>query len=84
MNTTMLKTARRLWCVGHADRATQRRNMRSWVRSVRQLGSRWVMAKQEKRLAAPVQEGQISSLVLPFPMRTARSLGEAYEARRKA
>jgi hypothetical protein len=84
MKTELLKTARHLWCVGHADRATQRRNMLAWVRSVRQLGNRWVMAKQEKRLAAPVPEGLISSLVLPFPMRTARSLGEAYEARRKA
>jgi hypothetical protein len=42
------------------------------------------MAKQEKRLAAPVPDGQISSLVLPFPTRTPRSTGEAYEARRKA
>jgi hypothetical protein len=84
MNTTILKTARRLWCVGHADRATQRRNMRAWVRSVRQLGSRWVMATQETKLAAPVPEGQISSLVLPFPLRTPRSLGEAYESRRQA
>jgi len=84
MKTELLKTARRLWCVGHADRATQRRNIRAWVRSVRQLGSRWVMAKQEKRLAAPTPEGQISSLVLPFPLRTPRSLGEAYESRRQA
>lgn len=29
MKTELLKTARRLWCVGHADRATQRRNMRA-------------------------------------------------------
>jgi hypothetical protein len=42
------------------------------------------MAKHEKRLAAPVPEGQISSLVLPFPLRTPRSLGEAYESRRQA
>jgi hypothetical protein len=84
MNTSMLKTARRLWCVGHADRNTQRGNIRKWVRSVRLLGDRWVMASREQRLATPVPEGQISSLVLPFPLRTPRSLGEAYEARRKA
>ena len=84
MNTTMLKMARRLWCVGHADRATQRANMRKWVRSVRQLGNRWVMATQEIKLATPIQEGKISSLVLPFPLRTPRSLEEAYEARRQA
>ncbi len=84
MNTTMLKTARRLWCMGHADRATQRANIHKWVRSVRLLGDRWVMAAREPRLATPVPEGQISSLVLPFPLRTPRSMGEAYEARRKA
>mgnify|MGYP000258164582 CR=1 FL=1 len=84
MNITILKTARRLWCVGHADRATQRANMRKWVRSVRQLGNRWVMANGQRRLATPIQEGKISSLVLPFPMRTPRSLEEAYAARRQA
>jgi hypothetical protein len=84
MNTTMLTTARRLWCVGHADRATQRTNIRKWVRSVRLLGSRWIMATPDTRLAAPIPEGKLSSLVLPFPMRTPRSLGEAYEARRQA
>jgi hypothetical protein len=84
MNTSMLKTARRLWCVGHADRDTQRGNIRKWVRSVRLLGDRWVMASRKQRLATPVPEGQISSLVLPFPLRTPRSMGEAYEARRKA
>ena len=84
MKTKMLKTARRLWCLGHADRATQRANMRKWVRSARLLGDRWVMAKPDAKLAAPVPDGQISSLVLPFPLRTPRSMGEAYESRRKA
>ncbi len=84
MNVTMLKMARRLWCVGHADRATQRANMRKWVRSVRMLGDRWVLAQGQDRLAAPIQEGKISSMVLPFPLRTPRSLGEAFEARRRA
>ena len=84
MNTKLLKTGRRLWCVGHADRATQRRNMLAWARSVRQLGNRWVMAKPEIKLATPIPEGQISSLVLPFPLRTPRSLAEAYASRRRA
>lgn len=84
MNTTILKTARRIWCVGHADRDTQRANIRKWVRSLRQLGDRWVMATQDSKLAAPIPDGKISSLVLPFPLRTPRSLGEAYESRRKA
>jgi hypothetical protein len=84
MNTTMLKKARRLWCIGHADRDTQRENIRKWVRSVRLLGDRWVMAAREPRLSTPVPDGQISSLVLPFPLRTPRSLQEAYDARRLA
>jgi len=84
MNTTILKTARRIWCVGHADRATQRANIRKWVRSLRQLGDRWVMATQGGKLAAPIPDGKISSLVLPFPLRTPRSLDEAYESRRQA
>lgn len=84
MNTALLTTARRLWCLGHADRATQRANMRKWVRSLRQLGNRWVMAKHKQRLANPIPDGQMSSLVLPFPLRTPRSLLEAYDSRRQA
>jgi hypothetical protein len=84
MKTELLKTARRLWCVGHADRETQRGNIRKWVRSVRMLGDRWVMAAREPRLAAPIPEGQISSMVLPFSPRTPRSLDEAYASRRQA
>lgn len=84
MNTKLLTTARRLWCVGHADRATQRQNMRKWVRSLRQLGGNWVMAASQPRLRVPVPDGKISSMVLPFPLRTPRSLHEAYAFRRQA
>jgi hypothetical protein len=42
------------------------------------------MINGQRRLATPIQEGKISSLVLPFPLRTPRSLEEAYEARRQA
>jgi hypothetical protein len=84
MKTQMLIKARQLWCVGHADRATQRHNIRAWVRSVRQLGTSWVLARQKHRLIVPVPDGQISSMVLPFPTSTPRSTGEAFEARRKA
>lgn len=84
MNTKLLITARRLWCVGHADRATQRANMRKWVRSLRQLGGNWVMAASQPRLRIPVPDGKISSMALPFRLSTPRSLHEAYEARRQA
>jgi hypothetical protein len=84
MNTTILKTARRIWCVGHADRDTQRANIRKWVRSLRQLGDNWILATPGARLATPIADGKISSMVLPFQTRTPRSLGEAYEIRRQA
>jgi hypothetical protein len=79
MKTQMLIKARQLWCVGHADRATQRHNIRAWVRSLRHLGTRWVMAHQERKLPVPVPEGQISSMVLPFTLRTPRRQGETFE-----
>ena len=84
MNTTLLKTGRRIWCIGHADRATQRANMRKWVRSLRQLGGSWVLAAPQPRLRVPVPEGQISSLALPFPIRTPRSMNESQMHRRRA
>lgn len=84
MNTTILKTARRIWCVGHADRATQRANIRKWVRSLRQLGDNWILAESQPRLLTPIRDGRISSLVLPFQTRTPRSQGEAYASRRQA
>jgi hypothetical protein len=84
MKTKLLKTARRLWCTGHADRETQRSNVRKWVRSIRFLGDKWVAAAQQTRLETPMPDGQISSLVLPFALRTPRSLDEAYAARRQA
>jgi len=84
MNTTMLKLGRRLWCVGHADRATQRYNLRAWAKSLRQLGGSWVMAANQPRLREPMPEGKMSSMVMPFPLRTPRSLLEAYESRRQA
>jgi hypothetical protein len=81
MKTQMLIKARQLWCVGHADRATQRHNIRAWVRSVRQLGASWVLARQKHRLIVPVPDGQISSMVLPFALQTPRRQGETYERR---
>jgi len=84
MKTTILKTARRIWCVGHADRDTQRANIRKWVRSLRQLGDNWVMAQSQHKLSVPLQDGKISSMVLPFSLRTPRSMAEAYAARRQA
>lgn len=48
MNTKMLKVARRLWNVDGVPAQLNRANARKWVRSLRGLGNRWL-------LAAPVQ-----------------------------
>jgi hypothetical protein len=37
------------------------------------------MAHQERKLPVPVPEGQISSMVLPFTLRTPRRQGETFE-----
>lgn len=46
MNTTRLIQARRLFFVDGAPRSTCRHNIRQWVRSVRMLGDKWLMAKK--------------------------------------
>lgn len=45
MNTTHLRRVRRLFCVAETPRHVQRHNMRAWVKSVRFLGDRWLLAK---------------------------------------
>ena len=56
MNTTRLKQARRLFDFPGVPRHIVRHNMRSWVRQVRQLGDKWVLAQPVTRQtpAAPV------------------------------
>jgi len=44
MNTTALSMARRLFQIAGVPASTQRHNIRSWVRSVRQLGDKWLIA----------------------------------------
>ena len=44
MNTTALSMARRLFQIKDVPTHTQRHNMRSWVRSVRHLGDKWLIA----------------------------------------
>ena len=47
MNTRMLRRARTLWASG--DRRLDRHNQRAWVRSIRRLGSRWLLATHVTR-----------------------------------
>jgi len=45
MKTNMLIHVREMFAVEHVPKHTQRHNQRQWVRSVRQLGDRWILAK---------------------------------------
>lgn len=50
MNTKMLIRARVLWSSG--DRRLDRHNQRAWVRSIRRLGDKWLLAKHVTRRSA--------------------------------
>lgn len=50
MNTEMLSMARRLFVHAGVPSSTARHNIRSWVRSVRQLGDKWLIAVPVNRL----------------------------------
>lgn len=49
MKTDMLRRARRLYNVDYVPREINRANQRKWVRSVRLLGSRWLLAEYVSR-----------------------------------
>lgn len=50
MNTSMLKRARQHFVHDMVPAHTARHNMRAWVRSVRLLGPKWLIARpMEKR-----------------------------------
>ena len=44
MNTIILKRARAIWCNDLTPVSTQRHNIRAWVRSVRELGNKHLLA----------------------------------------
>ena len=50
MNTQALSMARRLFQIDGVPSHTQRHNIRSWVRSVRYLGDKWLIAKPIDKL----------------------------------
>jgi hypothetical protein len=50
MNTTVLKHVRSLFNVDYVPAHTNRHNQRQWVRSVRRLGNRWLLAQPVTRL----------------------------------
>jgi len=49
MNTKMLKHVRQLFNAPHVDKRINRHNQRQWVRSVRFLGDKWLLAKPVMR-----------------------------------
>ncbi len=56
MNTRMLRHVRQMWNVDHVSQEINRANQRKWVRSVRRLGDKWLLAKhiERKELARAV------------------------------
>jgi hypothetical protein len=49
MNTTFLTRVRGLYCVDGVPVSTQRHNMREWIKSIRFLGDKWLLAKPINR-----------------------------------
>ena len=49
MDTRMLRHVRELFNVAYVPRQINRANQRKWVRSVRTLGDRWLLAKHVER-----------------------------------
>lgn len=49
MNTTVLRHVRQLFNVPYAPASTNRHNQRQWVRSIRMLGDKWLLAKPVER-----------------------------------
>ena len=45
LDVTRLKQARRLFCHPLAPRSVQRHNIRQWVKGLRLLGHRWLLAR---------------------------------------
>ena len=44
MNTRLLSMARRSFCHASVPVSTQRHNIRAWIRSLRYLGDKWLLA----------------------------------------
>jgi hypothetical protein len=49
MKTTTLKRVRQLFGASYVSREQNRYNQRAWVRAIRNLGDRWLLAKQLER-----------------------------------
>jgi hypothetical protein len=50
MNVQALKTVRRLFCIDGVPTHVQRHNCQQWVKSLRFLGNKWLLAKPVSKL----------------------------------
>ena len=53
MNTKMLRHVRQLWNVPYVPAHINRANQRKWIRSVRLLGDKWLLANHIERKETP-------------------------------
>lgn len=49
MNTQALIKVRKLFCIPGVPTHIQRHNCRQWIKSVRQLGDRWLVRKAQDK-----------------------------------
>jgi hypothetical protein len=62
MNTTVLRHVRQLFNVEYMPRHVNRNNQKKWVRSVRQLGDRWLLAKPvERKIEQSIRLAQLQA-----------------------
>lgn len=45
MNTKMLKRVRQMYNVEYMSASTNRHNQRQWIKSIRNLGDKWLLAE---------------------------------------
>ena len=50
MDATMLRRARKLWTADFMPPEVNRANQRKWIRSIRMLGSKWLLAEYVQKL----------------------------------
>jgi len=49
MNVRMLRHVRQMWNVDHVSQEINRANQRKWVKAVRLLGDKWLLAQHNER-----------------------------------
>jgi len=50
MNVQALKRVRKLFCIDGVPVSTQRHNCRQWIKSIRFLGDKWLLANPVTKL----------------------------------